>query len=316
MISYSDFLLSVFGPGKVQKLTLNLGLGCPNRDGTIGRGGCIYCNNSSFSPTLADAGADIETQIAAARGFFARKYPSMHYLAYFQTYTSTHTDPERLAAIYRRALACPDVCGLVVATRPDTMPQGLLDMLAEISRTLAPVIIEYGAESSHDVTLARINRCHLWADTVDAVTRTHKAGLPVGLHLIFGLPGETDEMMLSSVDRVSALPIDTIKFHQLQVIQGTPIAAEFLRNGGLDNPAEACRRLEITNWTAESYTDFCIRVLDQLRPDIAVDRFVSQAPPDMLLHPRWGLKNHVFTDRLMAKINKAHNPSASKTWHS
>lgn len=304
--TYAQWLAGIFGPGKVQKLTLNLGFPCPNRDGSLGRGGCIYCNNSAFSPTLdAAPKADIEAQLEASRRFFARKYPTMRYLAYFQTYTSTNAGIDALCELYLRALVCPGVAGLVVATRPDAMPDALLGRLADINRSIAPVIIEYGAESFHDATLLAINRCHSAAATIDAVERTRRAGIPVGIHLIFGLPGEDSQAMLASVDTLNTLPVDTVKFHQLQIVKGTTLARRFIDAGGLDDPEHACRELGIINWSADAYMDFCCSVLSRLRHDIVVDRFVSQSPDSLLIHPRWGLKNHVFTDRMQAKLREA-----------
>lgn len=289
---YADYLSDRFGPVKVQKLTVNASLGCPNRDGTIGRGGCIYCNNSSFSPVAA--GGTIEQQLERSRAFFAHKYPSMRFLAYFQSYTNTYGDIDRLMDMYKRALSVPGIIGLIIGTRPDCMPGPLLDSLARLNRESAPVIIEYGAESSHDVTLERINRCHTWDCTVDAVRRTHMAGLDVGLHFILGLPGENVDMMMHTVDRINTLPVDTVKFHQLQIVRGTPLGRLYA-SGGI----EAC---SVIDMSLESYLDLCVDIIKKLRGDIAIERFVSQSPGDLLLHPRWGLKNYQFVNLLHARL--------------
>ena len=287
---YADFLAEKFD-GKVQKLPVDGGFSCPNRDGTLGYGGCVYCNNRSFSP-MHSAGRTIRQQLEEGKRFFSRKYPSMKYLAYFQSHTNTYSPVDRALGLYREAIETDDVVGLVIATRPDCMPDRLLDELTAINR-LTPVIIEYGAESSHDTTLHRINRCHLWQDTVDAVRRTAAAGLSVGLHLIMGLPGESDGMMLTTVDRVSELPVDTVKFHQLQVISGTRLAADI-----------AAGRESVEAMTLERYIDLCCKIIERLRDDIAIERFVSQSPGDMLISPRWGLKSGEFVERLHRRLSQ------------
>lgn len=291
---YADYLADIFGPLKVQKLTVNAFLGCPNRDGTIGRGGCVYCNVGSFTPDMGHG--DVAAQLERAKSFFAAKYPEMKYLAYFQAYTNTHGTTERLMKMYQDALAVDDVVGLIIGTRPDCMPDELLERLAALNRQGRPVIIEFGAESSHDTTLKRVNRCHTWACTVDAVRRTRRSGLDVGLHFIMGLPGETPEMMLETIDRINDLDISTVKFHQLQVIRHTPLATMFEREG-----AEGCG---IHQWTVDSYADMCVEIIRRLRGDIAIERFVSQAPADMLIFPRWGLKNYQFTSLVRGRLGR------------
>lgn len=284
---YSDFLAGLF-EGKVQKLSIDTGMGCPNRDGTLGTGGCIYCNNRAFSPDWQKRALGIAEQIERGKAFFAGKYPQMRYLAYFQSYTSTHAPAATLMAMYREALATPGVVGLVIGTRPDCMPDELLHSLKQLDK---PVIIEYGAESSHNETLRTINRCHTWEQTVETVERTAAAGFPVGLHLILGLPGENYEMMAQTVRRVNALPVDTVKFHQLQILRDTPLARMHTT-------------LDIPQYTAAEYAALCAALLRELRPDIAVERFVAQAPADMLIAPRWGLKNYQFVNLLAKELAK------------
>lgn len=285
---FADFLAEQFPGTKMQKLAVNAGFTCPNRDGTKGRGGCTYCNNLSFNPGYCSPRLSVSEQIEAGRRFFARKYPDMRYLAYFQAYTNTHSDDiDRLMSLYEEALAADGVDGVIIGTRPDCMPDALLARL----RKLPWVMVEYGAESSHNATLERINRCHTWEDTVDAVERTHAAGIPVGLHLIMGLPGETEDMMLRTVDAVGRLPVSTVKFHQLQLVRGTRMASDIEK--GL---------YDIRRFTADEYADLCVKIVRRLRPGIAIERFVSQTPADMLLYPRWGLKNYQFTNLLMRRL--------------
>ncbi len=285
---FADFLAEQFPGTKMQKLAVNAGFTCPNRDGTKGRGGCTYCNNLSFNPGYCSPRLSVSEQIEAGRRFFARKYPDMRYLAYFQAYTNTHSDDiDRLMSLYEEALAADGVDGVIIGTRPDCMPDALLARL----RKLPWVMVEYGAESSHNATLERINRCHTWEDTVDAVERTHAAGIPVGLHLIMGLPGETEDMMLRTVDAVGSLPVSTVKFHQLQLVRGTRMASDIEK--GL---------YDIRRFTADEYAGLCVKIVRRLRPGIAIERFVSQTPADMLLYPRWGLKNYQFTNLLMRRL--------------
>ncbi len=284
---FADFLAGHFD-GKMQKLSVNAGFSCPNRDGTIGRGGCTYCNNMSFSPAYCRGGAGVTEQLEEGKRFFGRKYPSMRYLAYFQSYTSTHgSDTDRLMALYEEACAVDGVDGVIIGTRPDCMPDALLERL----RSLPWAMIEYGAESAHDETLQRVNRCHTWATTVDAVRRTHDAGLPVGLHLINGLPGEDEGMIMTTIDEINRLPVDVVKFHQLQLIRGTRMAEDVER--GL---------YDVHRFTPEEYAGLCARIVRHLRPDIAVERFVSQSPPELLIYPRWGLKNYQFTELVRALL--------------
>lgn len=288
---FAEFLAGYF-PYKVQKLAINAGFTCPNRDGSKGVGGCTYCNNQTFNPAYCAPLSSVAEQIEEGKRFFGRKYPEMRYLAYFQAYTNTHGDIERLMALYNEALAQPMVEGLIIGTRPDCVPDALLDRLEQLSRQKF-VMIEYGAETSHDSTLLHINRCHTWNDTVDAVQRTIARNIPVGLHLILGLPGEDESMILQTIDRVSTLPVDTIKLHQLQLIRGTRMARD-VEQGLYDVP----------RFTAESYIDLCCRVIEHTPPGIAIERFVSQSPDHLLISPRWGLKNYQFTNLLNNRIKK------------
>ena len=287
---FADFLSEHFG-GKVQKIAVNAGFTCPNRDGTKGTGGCTYCNNQSFNPGYCAPSLSVSEQLEQGKAFFGRKYPEMKYLAYFQAYTNTHSDDiDRLVGLYREALEVTDVVGLIIGTRPDCMPQPLLDRLTQLPGW---VMVEYGAESASDETLVRVNRCHTWADTAGAVHRTHEVGLPCGLHLIMGLPGENEATMLATIDRVNELPVDTVKIHQLQLIRGTRMARDV--EAGL---------YDIPRFTAEEYIELCVKLLHRLRPDIAVERFVSQSPPELLIYPRWNLKNYQFTNLLHKRLRE------------
>ncbi len=294
---FADFLTEHFPEQKMQKLTIDAGFSCPNRDGTLSRGGCAYCNNNSFSPG-SHGGRNItpiSDQIEQSKYFFRRKYPTMRYIAYFQSYTNTHGELSRLLTLYDEALSAEGVDGIIIGTRPDCLPDALLEALAQRRREGKWIMIELGAESSHDSTLELVNRCHSWQTTVDAVAKVRKAGLPVGLHLIMGLPGETHEMMLETVKRTAALHPDTVKFHQLQIIKGSKMAEEW-RKGNI---------FEL--FTPETYIPLCreiISILTTDSPATAIERFTSQSPDDLLIAPRWGLKNYQF-------VNLLHNLLAS-----
>ena len=275
---------------KVQKISLNAGFTCPNRDGRVGAGGCTYCNNQTFNPDYCVTTKSITRQLEEGKHFFSRKYPDMKYLAYFQAYTNTYDSLQNLKAKYEEALSVPDVIGLVIGTRPDCMPNDLLDYLADLNhRTF--LIVEYGIESIYDATLSRINRGHTHAQTADAVTRTAACGIRTGAHLILGLPGESREAILAEAGILSALPFTTLKLHQLQLIKGTRMAQEFA-----EQPSD------FHLFTPDEYIDLVIDFIERLRPDLVLERFVSQSPSSLLALPGWGLKNHEFVDRLRARM--------------
>lgn len=286
---FSDFLSEHFST-KVQKISINAGFTCPNRDGSKSHGGCTYCNNQTFNPEYCSKGESITGQLERGKRFFARKYPNMKYLAYFQAYTNTYAATERLKSMYEEALSVPDVVGLIIGTRPDCVPDELLNYLSELSRRVF-VLIEYGAETANDRTLRLINRGHTWADTADAVARTHARGILCGLHLIMGLPGENTADFRATAAAVASLPIDTLKLHQLQLIRGTRLAMQ----------VEAGEAF-VAKWSAEEYADVCIDFLRRLPRRIAVERFVSQSPAELLIAPRWGLKNYEFTHLLLRRL--------------
>ena len=279
--SFADYLRRRF-PFKVQKISINAGFTCPNRDGTVGWGGCTYCNNQTFNPDYCRTDKSVTRQLQEGKAFFARKYPQMRYLAYFQAYTNTYADTGRLRALYEEALAVPGVEGLVVGTRPDCMPADLLGYLEQLARRVF-VLVEYGIESTRDDTLRRINRGHTYAQTRDAVERTAARGIATGGHVILGLPGESRDDILEQAADVSRLPLTTLKLHQLQLIRGTRMAAEYR-----ERPQDFRLR------TAQEYACLVADYLERLRPDVAVERFVSQSPRSLLLAPDWGMKNHEF----------------------
>ena len=288
---YGSFLQQYFA-GKVQKISINGGFTCPNRDGTVGRGGCTFCNNQTFNPDYCRSELSVTEQLQEGIRFFARKYPTMRYLAYFQAYTSTYDNIDRLIARYEEALSVEGVVGIIIGTRPDCMPPALLDYLAQLAQRTF-VTVEYGVESTIDSTLQRINRGHDYASAVEAITRTAQAGIITGAHLILGLPGESRNDMLSHATRLSQLPLHTIKLHQLQLIRGTVMGNEYEAHP---------QQFDIPD--IDTYIDLAIDFTELLRPDIVIERFVSQSPAELLLAPHWGVKNHEFTARLLRRMRE------------
>lgn len=288
---YSQYLATLFPGVKVQKISVNTDRGCPNRDGTLGSGGCIYCNNQSFTPAYCFGVKGITAQLEAGKKFFARKYPQMKYLAYFQSFSSTYgRNAADLKADLTEALDVEDVIGIVVGTRPDCVPDAVLDVLAEIGHKV-PVIVEFGMESLHDRTLRLINRGHDAATAVGSVSRAARRGLHVGVHLIAGLPGESESDILATVDAVCRLPVESIKMHQLQVLRDTPLA-DMIDRG----------EVTLEPYTYEQYLELCEKIVHRVPRHIAIDRFLSTAPPEMVVMPKWGVKNYVFTDMLLKRL--------------
>ena len=266
-------------PFRVQKISVDAGFSCPNRDGKVGRGGCVFCDNRTFNPAYCEREKSITEQIIAGKEFFKRKYPDMKYLAYFQAYSNTYADVETLKRRYEEALSVEDVVGIVIGTRPDCVPDDTLDYLDKLNRQTF-MIVEYGIESANDETLRIINRGHSFECSADAVRRTADRGIITGGHVIIGLPGEGPEECLRQADIISSLPLNILKLHQMQVVKGTRLAEM--------NPY-------IYN-KVEDYIRLVAEYISRLRPDLILERFVSQSPKGMVIAPSWGLKNHEFTN--------------------
>lgn len=290
---FSEYMHEVFPGIKVQKLSIDAGFTCPNRDGSIGTGGCIYCNNASFTPGYCSPKDSVETQILKGKEFFRRKYPEMKYLAYFQSYTNTFgRSVESLAEMYRKAAETVNVVGIIIGTRPDCLPNELIELLSDINKK-TPVIIEIGAETSFDVTLQIINRNHNWSDVGDSVERLNNRGIRTGLHLIAGLPGENEEAILETVKKACQLPIESIKMHQLQIVKGTPLLSKYERG-----------EIDVKPFTLDEYLNLCVRIVNTVPKHICIERFLASSPPDMVVVPKWGLKNYQFTNLLMNRLRK------------
>lgn len=273
---------------RVQKVSVDAGFTCPNRDGTKGVGGCSYCNNKTFKPTYCNLENTVTSQVKQGIEFFSRKYKSMRFLAYFQAYTNTYAPIEDLKRLYEEALQHPKIVGLVISTRPDAVNEELLDYLAELSREVY-VMVEFGLESHLDRTLDRINRGHTFAESVWALEETAKRGINNCAHMILGLPGESHQDIMEQARVVSQLPVKNLKLHQLQIHKRTLLSKQY---------EEHPDRFNL--YTAEEYIDLVVDYLELLNPSIIVERFISQAPPEMLIAPKWGLKNFEF----VAKVEK------------
>lgn len=288
--SYSQWVRNRFG-GRVQKLTIDAGFTCPNRDGSKGTGGCTYCNNDAFNPSYCHPQKSIRQQIEEGIEFHKVRYRrATKYLAYFQAFSNTYAPLEELKTLYSEALSVPGVVGLVLGTRPDCIDDEKLQYLSKLNETHF-VSIEYGIESCYNETLERINRGHTFEETIEAIEKTAKAGIHTGSHLIFGLPGESREQMLEQVNYINQLPLSSIKFHQLQIIEGTAMARQYKQN-----PAE------FNLLTLEEYLDFIVKFTERLKPEIVIERFSSEAPPRFQAGPTWGM---LRTDRIMQLIDKA-----------
>jgi radical SAM protein (TIGR01212 family) len=287
--SYSSYFKELFG-GRVQKVTLDAGFSCPNRDGTVGNGGCTYCNNSAFNPSYCMPEKSVQQQIEEGIEFHANRYRRAHqYLAYFQAFSNTHASLEELKKIYEPAINHPKICGLVIGTRPDCMDEEKLAFFAEVAKTKY-VIIEYGVESVYEETLLAINRGHTFQKAAEIITLTHEYGLHAGAHLIFGLPGETRQMMMESAGIISKLPLNTIKFHQLQIVKETQMAVDYLKNPEKFNL-----------FSLEEYLDFIVEYISHLKPSIVIERFAGEVPPRFLLSEPWG---NLRYDQVLVQIQK------------
>lgn len=293
---------------RLQKIVLDAGFTCPNRDGKVGRGGCTYCDNAAFHPSYSTAGKSLRQQMDEGIEFHKVRYRTTeHYLAYFQSFSNTYAPLDQLRSIYSEALAHPDVVGIVIGTRPDCVDEDKLDYLADLaegrvlkgwSRTFrdnearkAPVVIlEYGIESCQDRTLERINRGHDFETARRAVQMTAERGIDTGAHFILGLPGETRQMMLDSCGLINSLPLRSVKFHQLQIVKGTKMEQEYAQHPE-----------DFERFSLEEYLDFFTDMLEHLRPDLFIERFAGEVPPRFVNETPWGLIRNVELLRLLDK---------------
>lgn len=287
--SYAEYFKKQFG-GRVQKLAIDAGFTCPNRDGSKGTGGCTYCDNDAFNPSYCLPAKPIKQQIEEGITFHNNRYRrAISYLAYFQPYSNTYAPLTKLKEIYSQALAFPEITGLIIGTRPDCIDEEKLEYFRDLNRSLY-VMLEFGIESCYDRTLLRINRGHTHAETVRAFEMASQYGIKTGAHIIFGLPGETRQDMMDEASILSALPIHNIKFHQLQIIKGTRMEDDFREKAG-----------DFIRFTLEDYIEFIIDFTEKLNPAFVIERFAGEVPPRFLGVPGWGL---VRNDQVLRNIEK------------
>jgi radical SAM protein (TIGR01212 family) len=293
---------------RLQKIVLDAGFTCPNRDGMVGRGGCTYCDNAAFHPSYSTAGKSLRAQLDEGMEFHKVRYRTTeHYLAYFQSYSNTYAPLDRLRELYCEALSHPDVVGIVIGTRPDCVDEEKLDFLADLAqgkvlegwtrtlngndlRTAPIVIVEYGVESCYDKTLKRINRGHDFETARRAIEMTAARGIDTGAHFILGLPGESRLMMLDACGLINALPIRSVKFHQLQIVKGTKMEQEYAQSPE-----------DFERFSLDEYLDFFTDMLERLRPDLFIERFVGEVPPRFVNETPWGLIRNVELLRMLEK---------------
>jgi radical SAM protein (TIGR01212 family) len=287
--AYSNYFRKMYG-ARVQKVSIDAGFTCPNRDGLKGSGGCTYCNNDAFNPSYCIPAKPVTQQIKEGIDFHRWRYSeAVFYLAYFQAYSNTYGPSDLLKRLYGEALSVPGVIGLIIGTRPDCIDDEKLDLLKSLS-SRSYIAVEYGIESCYNKTLARINRGHTFEESVQAVKKTAQLGINTGAHFIFGLPGETREEMLAQASIISEMPLTTVKFHQLQIIKGTAMEKEFQ-----SRPAD----FKLFSW--DEYLGFFVNFLERLNPHIVVERFTGEAPPRFLTGEGWGKKR---TDQIVNLIER------------
>ena len=276
---FTSFVREKFGC-RVQKVCINAGFTCPNKDGSKGIGGCTYCNNNTFNPDYCKPIKPILVQIEEGIEFFSKKYKTQQYLAYFQAFTNTYAPFKELKSMYQEALSHKDVIGLVIATRPDSIKNDVLDYLQDLAKNGTFIKLEFGLESTNNKTLEAINRCQTHEEAIDAFSRAKDRGLHLGAHLILGLPGESRQDMLEHAKKVSQLPVNTLKIHHLQIVKHTMMAYQFKHTPEM-----------FTFMDLDEYIDLVVDFIELLHPNIILERFFSESPARMLIHPKYGLKN-------------------------
>lgn len=287
--SYSEYFKRTFGE-RVQKVTIDAGFTCPNRDGVKGTGGCTYCLNDAFNPSYCTPEKSVTLQINEGIEFHEKRYRRANkFLAYFQAYSNTYAPLDHLKKIYDEALQIPGIAGLVIGTRPDCIDDKKLEYFQKLSEKYY-IILEYGIESCNNETLKRINRGHTFEEALEALEKTKKYGLKMGAHFIFGLPGESKEYLLNEAKTISSLPLDTVKFHQLQIIKGTAMEQEYKQHPENFNFFEL-----------PEYIEFFIQFMERLNPEFVVERFAGEVPPRFLAGPGWGL---IRNDQILNKFEK------------
>jgi hypothetical protein len=277
----------------VQKVSIDAGFTCPNKDGTKGVGGCTYCNNNTFNPDYCQPIKPIKVQIEEGIEFFSRKYKAQKYLAYFQAFTNTYAPLEELKQKYEEALKHKDVIGLVIATRPDCITNEILDYLEQLIKDGNFIKLEFGLESTNNKTLDLINRCQTHEDAIKAFDMAKNRGILLGAHIILGLPKESKNDMLNNVLAINNLPVDTLKIHHLQVVKHTMMAFQYKQDAS-----------QFSFFTLDEYLDLVIDFLEILNPKIIVERFFSESPEHLLIAPKYGLKNFELVHKIEKRLQE------------
>lgn len=290
--NFSNYLKEKYGV-RVQKISVNAGFTCPNRDGTKGVGGCVYCDNQTFSPDFTNKIIPIKQQIEDGIKYFSKKYPSQKYIAYFQNYSNTYAPVAILRKKYFEALEHPCVVGIAISTRPDCLNDEILQLLSEINQQYQ-VFLELGVESTNDKTLTFLNRCHNFEDVINATKLLQKYGIWTTLHLIFGLPYETKGDLKTKAKQISLLGIQSVKLHQLQVIKNTELARLFIQ-----------KKIDLQPLSIDEYLDWVILFLEYLSPDIYIERFTAESPIEFVLAPQWNkIKNYHVVEMIKSEMEK------------
>ena len=289
---FTSFIKNKFG-FRVQKVCIDAGFTCPNKDGTKGQGGCTYCNNNTFNPDYCKPIKPIKVQINEGIEFFSSKYKAQKYLAYFQAYTNTYAPLKDLIKIYEQALDHKDIIGLVIATRPDCIKDDVLEYLEQLVKRGYFIKLEFGLESTNNQTLKTINRCQTHEDAIDAFMRADGRGLHLGGHLILGLPGESCEDMLEHARKVSELPLNTLKIHHLQIVKHTMMAFQYKKTPEM-----------FTFLDLDDYINLVVDFVELLNPNIIIERFFSESPSKMLIYPKYGLKNFEVKYLVESRLEK------------
>ncbi len=291
--SWASHCIKEFG-SRIQKVSINAGFTCPNRDGSVGTGGCTFCNNKGFNPSYCHDGSTITTQIDKGINFLKRRYKKAKtFVAYFQAYSNTYDKLENLKILYEEALSHPDISGLAIGTRPDCIDKDKLNYLRLLAKKHI-ISVEYGVESCYENTLLKINRGHTFEDSRRAIYMTAEQGLHTTIHLILGLPGESREQMLAQSKIISELPVNAVKFHQLQIVKDTAMATEYITNPGAFHFFEM-----------QEYVEFMVQFLELLRSDIAIERFAGEVPPDYNLRKSWQMmRSDQITNLIEARLEE------------
>jgi radical SAM protein (TIGR01212 family) len=290
--SVTDFYKENFNR-RVQKIAIDAGFTCPNRDGSKSIGGCIYCDNDTFKPFYCSPEKSVQQQLKEGIEFFSKKYKAIEFLAYFQAFTNTYASTNLLKKIYNEALAVPGIIGLVISTRPDCINEEKLNLLEELA-TKYFIAIEYGVESTNNQTLNLINRAHTFEEAEFSIRQTHLRNIICGAHMILGLPGEDENEILLHAEKISRLPLNSVKLHQLQIIKGTRLEMLYQQNP---------KKYNLYN--LDEYIDLVIKFMERLNPEFIVERFSSESPKELIVAPNWGgIKNFEIVHKIEKRLEK------------